>query len=239
VALLPGLDGRKMSKSYDNTIALFAPREDLRKKIMGIVTDSRLPGEPKETEGSALFQIYQAFADADETAMLAQAFAEGVAWSDAKQMLFERIDREIAPMRDRYAELMAAPAEVERILRSGAEKARTESAPYMRQLREAAGLRNLAVSAGATQPQAAGKTALPAFRQYREKDGLFYFKLAAPGGAVLLQSRGYANPREAAAAIALCKEQGKAALASLQDQLQLLAQPAVVEDWLQQLQAAD
>lgn len=238
VALLPGLDGRKMSKSYDNTIALFAPREDLRKKIMDIVTDSRLPGEPKETEGSALFQIYQAFADADETAVLAQAFADGIAWSEAKQMLFERIDREIAPMRERYAELMAAPAEVERILRSGAEKARTESVPYMRQLREAAGLRNLAVSAGAAQPQAAGKSALPAFRQYREKDGLFYFKLAAPGGTVLLQSRGYANPREAAAAIALCKEQGKSALASLQDQVQLLAQPAVVEDWLQQLQAA-
>ena len=89
-----------------------------------------------------------------------------------------------------------------------AEKARAESAPYMRQLRTSAGLRSLSVSAVAAQPKAAGKSAPPAFRQYREKDGLFYFKLATPGGAALLQSRGYANPREAAAAIALCKEQG-------------------------------
>ena len=120
-----------------------------------------------------------------------------------------------------------------------AEKARAESAPYMRQLRTSAGLRSLSVSAVAAQPKAAGKSAPPAFRQYREKDGLFYFKLATPGGAALLQSRGYANPREAAAAIALCKEHGKAALASLQDQVQLLAQPSVVEEGLQQLQSTD
>ena len=239
VALLPGLDGRKMSKSYDNTIALFVPPEELRKKIMAIVTDSRAPGEPKDTEGSALFQIYQAFATPEETATFARAFADGIAWGEAKQMLFERIDREIAPMRQRYTELMANPAEVERILQAGAEKARAESAPYMRQLRTSAGLRSLSVSAVAAQPKAAGKSAPPAFRQYREKDGLFYFKLATPGGAALLQSRGYANPREAAAAIALCKEHGKAALASLQDQVQLLAQPSVVEEGLQQLQSTD
>ena len=239
VATLPGLDGRKMSKSYDNTIALFVPPEELRKKIMAIVTDSRAPGEPKDTEGSALFQIYQAFASNEETAAFAKAFASGIAWGEAKQMLFERIDREIAPMRQRYTELMANPAEVERILQAGAEKARAESAPYMRQLRTSAGLRSLSVSAVAAQPKAAGKSAPPAFRQYREKDGLFYFKLATPGGAALLQSRGYANPREAAAAIALCKEHGKAALASLQDQVQLLAQPSVVEEGLQQLQSTD
>lgn len=101
VALLPGLDGRKMSKSYDNTIPLFAPAEELRKKIMGIVTDSRAPGQAKDTEGSALFQIYRAFATPQETAAFAQAFADGIAWGDAKQALFERIDREIAPMRAR------------------------------------------------------------------------------------------------------------------------------------------
>jgi tryptophanyl-tRNA synthetase len=100
VALLPGLDGRKMSKSYDNTIALFGPREQLKKQIMSIVTDSRAPGEPKDTEGSALFQIYQAFADDAETAAFAQAFADGIAWGDAKQRLFERIDAEIGPMRE-------------------------------------------------------------------------------------------------------------------------------------------
>ena len=102
VALLPGLDGRKMSKSYDNVIGLFAPREQVRKQIFSIVTDSRAPGEPKDTEGSALFQIYQAFASAQETQKLRQAYAEGISWADAKQLLFERIDREIAPMRERY-----------------------------------------------------------------------------------------------------------------------------------------
>ena len=92
VATLPGLDGRKMSKSYDNTIPLFSSREQLKKLIGGILTDSRAPGEPKDTEGSALFQIYQAFASEPETAALRQAYGEGIAWGEAKQMLFARID---------------------------------------------------------------------------------------------------------------------------------------------------
>ena len=112
VATLPGLDGRKMSKSYNNTIPLFAPRAYLRKQITSIVTDSRAPGEPKETEGSALFQIYQAFADADETEMLRKAYADGIGWGDAKQLLFERIDLEVAPLRERYEALMADPAQI-------------------------------------------------------------------------------------------------------------------------------
>jgi tryptophanyl-tRNA synthetase len=107
VATLPGTDGRKMSKSYDNTIPLFASRAQLKKLIGGIVTDSRAPGEPKEVEGSALFQIYQAFASDDETSALRQAYASGIGWADAKQMVFERLDREITPMRERYEALIA------------------------------------------------------------------------------------------------------------------------------------
>src|SRR5690606_13039315 len=80
VATLPGLDGRKMSKSYDNVIPLFAPREQLRKLILSIVTDSRAPGEPKDTKGSALFEIYRAFAGADETEAMRRAYAEGIGW---------------------------------------------------------------------------------------------------------------------------------------------------------------
>src|SRR5690349_3690308 len=140
VALLPGLDGRKMSKSYDNVIALFAPPDIIRKQIAGIVTDSRAPGEPKDTEGSALFQIYQAFASDEETAALRKAYAEGIGWGDAKQMLFERIDREMAPLRARYEELMNNPAEIERILLVGADKARKLSRPFMTELRHAVGL---------------------------------------------------------------------------------------------------
>ncbi|NCP40921.1 MAG: tryptophan--tRNA ligase, partial [Rhodoferax sp.] len=99
VATLPGLDGRKMSKSYDNTIPLFAARAQLQKLIGSIVTDSKAHGEPKNVEGSALFQIYQAFASADEARTLQQAYLDGIAWGDAKQIVFERVDREIAPMR--------------------------------------------------------------------------------------------------------------------------------------------
>ena len=222
VALLPGLDGRKMSKSYDNTIPLFVPQAEMKKRILSIVTDSRAPGEPKDTEGSALFQIYQAFATPEETATFARAFADGIAWGEAKQLLFERIDREIAPMRARYAELIANPAEVERILLAGAEKARAESAPYTRQLREAAGLRSLAQAAQGAAQTADKKAALPVFKQYREKDGQFYFKLSAANGEVLLQSKGYANPRDAAGAIAALKQQGAAALAGVLAQLEAL-----------------
>jgi len=200
VALLPGLDGRKMSKSYDNTIPLFTPRAQLQKLIAGIVTDSRAPGEPKDTEGSALFQIYQAFASAEETEALRRAFAEGIAWGDAKQMLFERIDREIAPLRARYDSLMADPAQIERILLAGAEKARTLSRPFMGRLRHAVGLRTLAEGTGggkAAQPSKAKSASKMGFKQYRERDGLFYFKLLDERGSTLLQSLGFKSPQDA------------------------------------------
>jgi tryptophanyl-tRNA synthetase len=213
VATLPGLDGRKMSKSYDNTIPLFAPREQLRKLIAGIKTDSRAPGEPKDTEGSALFQIYQAFASPQETAALRQAYAEGIAWAEAKQLLFERIDREIAPKRAAYEELIAHPERLEALLRAGAAKARRIATPFIARLRHAVGLRDLRAQAAA-QPQRKEKAALPSFKQYREADGLFYFKLVDAQGRLLLQSAGYASPQEAGAAIqALRADDG--ALASL------------------------
>ena len=212
VALLPGLDGRKMSKSYDNTIPLFAPATQMRKQIMGIVTDSKAPGEPKATEGSALFQIYQAFASAAETAALAKAYAEGIAWGDAKQLLFERIDREVAPMREKYEALMANPAELDRILLAGADKARRLATPFIRELRHAVGLRPLGL---ATQSPTAIKTdrpALSSFKQYREKDGQFYFKLVSAQGQVLLQSKGFASPRDAGQLIGRLQQEGGQAL---------------------------
>ena len=124
VATLPGVDGRKMSKSYDNHIPLFSPRPQLRKLIAGIVTDSRQPAEPKEVDGSALFQIYQAFASEEETASLRKAYADGIAWGGAKELVFERLDREITPMRERYDALIGDPAAIEQILLRGAAKAR-------------------------------------------------------------------------------------------------------------------
>ena len=240
VALLPGLDGRKMSKSYDNTIALFGPREQLKKQIMSIVTDSRAPGEPKSTDGSALYQIYRAFADDAEAAAFAQAFADGIAWGDAKQRLFERIDAEIGPMRERYQHLIAHPEEVEQLLLRGAEKARAIATPFMRELRHAVGLRPLQAAAQAGQAQAAIKTeVLASFKQYREQDGRFYFKLVDATDQVLLQSRGFDSPREAGQAVKRLQTDGAAALDALGAQLDLPggASPAL-RDALQMLQTA-
>ena len=240
VATLPGLDGRKMSKSYDNHIPLFAPRQQLKKLVAGILTDSRAPGEPKETEGSALFQIYQAFASAEETATLRQAYLDGISWADAKQVLFERIDREMAPMRERYTALMAAPDKMEDILRAGAQKARKLATPFTAELRHAVGLRDLRSASALPKAAKTSKAALPSFKQYRESDGKFYFKLQESAGRVLLQSAGFATPQEAAKAIALLREQGALALGQLQETFVL--QPGIKEDdvvlALQQMDAA-
>ncbi len=214
VATLPGLDGRKMSKSYDNTIPLFAPREQLRKLVMGLLTDSRAPGEPKDPEGSALFQVYQAFATAEETQALRQAYAQGIAWGDAKGLLFERLDREIAPMREAYEHHMAHPETVEAILRQGAEKARALATPLMGRVRHAVGLRSLA-AAGAAAADTAAKTpkaAVPLVKQYRESDGRFHFKLTEANGTLLLQSPGFDAPKACAAVLAALQAGGLAAV---------------------------
>ena len=213
VALLPGLDGRKMSKSYNNTIPLFAPRDQLSRLIAGIVTDSRTPREPKEVEGSALFQIYQAFASEPETTALRKAYADGIGWGDAKQLLFERIDREVAPMRQRYHELIGKPGSIETLLRAGAEKARAVATPFMNELRQAVGLRNLASQTSAPAKGKSLKSDVPAFKQYREKDGQYYFKLIDTDARPLLQSSGFDSPREAALVISTLQKDGLTALA--------------------------
>ena len=211
VATLPGLDGRKMSKSYDNTIPLFAPRAELKKLIFSIVTDSRAPGEPKDTEGSALFQLHQAFSTPEQSAAFARAFAEGIGWGDAKQALFERIDAEVAPMREKYEALMAKPIEIEAILREGAIKARKIATPLLAELRHAVGLRDLREQVVVAKA-AKAKVAMPQFKQYREADGRFHFKLVAADGRELLLGLGHASPREAGQAIARLKADAGAGL---------------------------
>ena len=209
VATLPGLDGRKMSKSYNNTIPLFSSRDQLKKLIGSLLTDSRAPGEPKDTEGSALFQIYQAFATTEETEALRRAYAEGIAWGDAKQVLLERVDQVIAPMREQYDTLINNPARIEQTLLAGAERARALATPFIKELRSAVGLRSLAQTSTAQSTKAA-KVALPSFKQYREADGKFYFKLLAADGRLLLQSTGFAAPKEAGQAIAQLQTQADA-----------------------------
>ncbi|MGB5256552.1 MAG: tryptophan--tRNA ligase [Woeseiaceae bacterium] len=142
-AVLAGLDGRKMSKSYNNTIPLFAPEKALRKLIMKIKTNSLEPGEPKDTAGSTLFDIFRAFATPAETAEVEKLYADGIAWGAMKQKLFEYINEHIKPARDEYDRLIADPAVVEAELQKGAERARSIAVPYMAKIRDAIGIRKL------------------------------------------------------------------------------------------------
>lgn len=143
VAVLPGHDGRKMSKSYDNIIPLWLPEKKLRKSIMKIVTNSLEPGEPKGIGDSALFAIYAAFASPEQRRAMRQAFADGIAWGEAKQQTFELIDAELALARERYEDLVAHPARIEEVLRHGAARARAEATPFLQRIREAVGIRPL------------------------------------------------------------------------------------------------
>ncbi|MFZ2553009.1 tryptophan--tRNA ligase [Psychrobacter sp. BF1] len=149
--LLTGLDGRKMSKSYGNTIPLFgdmnpqlSSEKQMHKAIMKIVTNSQLPNEPKDPDDSAIFEIYKAFASAEEVAAMREQFATGIGWGEAKQALFEKINNEIAPFRARYQELMNNPIQLEEILQMGADKARRHSRKQLDKTRRAIGIRPLA-----------------------------------------------------------------------------------------------
>ncbi len=139
-ATILGLDGRKMSKSYNNTIPLFETEKKFKKLINKIKTNSLEPGEPKETDGCTLFGIYKAFATASEVAEISQRYAEGIAWGEMKKVLFEKINEQIAPARERYIALMEAPEYIEEQLQEGAMKARKISVPFMQEIREAVGI---------------------------------------------------------------------------------------------------
>lgn len=144
VAVLQGLDGRKMSKSYNNTIPLFDSEKRLRKAVNQIRTNLLEPGEPKDPDDSVVFQVWSAFADEAATADMRRAFEEGIAWGEAKKQLFELINAELAGPRDEYARLMAEPAHIESVLQRGAERARVHSSALMGKVRAAVGIRPLA-----------------------------------------------------------------------------------------------
>ncbi|KAA1193332.1 tryptophan--tRNA ligase [Pseudohalioglobus sediminis] len=140
VAVLQGLDGRKMSKSYNNTIPLFLAEKPLRKHINKIKTNLLEPGEPKDPDTSTVFQMWAAFADESETARMREEFANGIAWGEAKKQLFELVNSELAEARERYDQLMEDPGYIENELQKGAERAREYSAPLMRSVRDAVGI---------------------------------------------------------------------------------------------------
>ncbi len=215
VATLPGLDGRKMSKSYDNTVPLFeGGAKGLREAVARIVTDSRLPGEPKDPDSTALTALFDAFATADERHAFRADLQAGLAWGEAKQRLVHQIETQLSPLRARYAELMAHPDHIEAILQAGAAKARAVARPALASLRDAVGLRPMrAVNIGSAKATAAKAAAhLPSFKQYREGDGRFYFKLQAADGQLLLQSEGFDEGRAAGAWVKRLKTEGAAAL---------------------------
>ncbi|MDF2529938.1 MAG: trpS [Gammaproteobacteria bacterium] len=137
---LPGLDGRKMSKSYDNTIPLFAESSALKKLIMKVKTNSQAPNEPKETEGETLFQIYRAFANPAEIEAMCQRYQAGIGWGEVKNTLFELLENRLAEPRKRYEDLIAHPQKVQAILQEGAEKARQKAKPMLANIRQAIGI---------------------------------------------------------------------------------------------------
>ncbi|MFT0533900.1 tryptophan--tRNA ligase [Castellaniella hirudinis] len=201
VATLPGLDGRKMSKSYHNTIPLFeGGARALKAAVAQIVTDSRLPGEPKDADSAHLFTLYRAFATHAQADAFKQALADGLGWGEAKQALCRCIEDQIGPMRDNYARLMANPGRIEDILQAGAEKARRIAVPFMDQLRAAVGLRQPAAAGAAggrkTDAARAGKAAQARLVSFREADGGFRQRLFAADGAELLLSEPFADPKQ-------------------------------------------
>jgi tryptophanyl-tRNA synthetase len=213
VATLPGLDGRKMSKSYDNTIPLFeGGAKGLKDAVARIVTDSRLPGEPKDPDSSSLVTIYDAFATAQQRTQMRTDLRAGLGWGDAKQRTVELIESHLGPMRARYEELMAHPEQVEDALMAGADKARKVAQPLMQELRAAVGLRKMVALPTRQKAPTATKQALPLFKQYREPDGRFYLKLQDSDGTLLLQAGGFAEGREAGQFIKRLKAEGVAAL---------------------------
>ena len=198
VATLPGLDGRKMSKSYDNTIPLFeGGAKATRAAVMRIVTDSREPGEPKDAEGSALFTMYRAFAHAEQTASFRADLEGGLAWGEAKQRLVACIEAELEPMREHYAALMARPDDIEEILQAGAAKARKLATPLLDQLRTAVGLGRGVPQVGKRKSSKKSSGKRLRVVSFREKDGSFRFRLLASDGEELVLSRAFADPKTA------------------------------------------
>ncbi len=144
VAVLQGLDGRKMSKSYGNTIPLFGTPKQLQKSINKIKTNLLEPGEPKNPDDATVFQIWSAFASDSERERMRGDFLAGIGWGEAKKQLFELVNAELAEPRERYMELMASPARVEEILQAGAERLRPQSKALLERVRDAVGLRRYA-----------------------------------------------------------------------------------------------
>ncbi|WP_308635536.1 tryptophan--tRNA ligase [Paenibacillus silvisoli] len=138
-SVIPGLDGRKMSKSYANTIPLFESEGELKKLINKIKTDSTPPNEPKDPATSTIFLLYSEFASQEQIEQFRAKFREGISWGEAKQELFHVMNTYLEGPRKRYNELMAAPEQIDRILSEGAKKARAMAAPMLEKVKSRIG----------------------------------------------------------------------------------------------------
>ncbi|WP_022966525.1 tryptophan--tRNA ligase [Denitrificimonas caeni] len=196
VATLPGLDGRKMSKSYDNTIPLFSSSKELKSAISRIVTDSKLPGEAKDPDNSHLFTLYQAFSTPAEQAAIRADLQDGLAWGEAKQRLFTLLDEQLSEPRERYHALLAKPNELEDILQAGAAKARKTAGPFLQQLREAVGLRSFAVQGADLTSSKKKAKKVSRVVSFRDDEG-FRFRVLNRKGEDLLLSKAFADGRAA------------------------------------------
>jgi tryptophanyl-tRNA synthetase len=199
VATLPGLDGRKMSKSYDNTVPLFTSAKDMKEAISRIVTDSRLPGEAKDPDNSHLFTLYQAFATKAQSDEFHADLLQGLGWGDAKQRLFQLLDAELGEAREHYHQLIERPADLEDILQAGAQKARRVATPFLGELREAVGLRSFRTAAQVATATKKKASKGARFVSFREDDGSFRFRLLAADGEQLLLSRNFPDGKTAGA----------------------------------------
>ena len=197
VATLPGLDGRKMSKSYDNTIPLFGTAKQLKDAVARIVTDSKMPGEAKDPDSANLFTLYQAFATPAQQAEFRAELLAGLGWGEAKQRLFGLLDNELGEARERYNVLLSRPDDLEDILLAGAAKARKVATPFLAELRVAVGLRSFRsqVQGDSGAKKKAAKNAR--FVSFREDDGRFRFRLLDVSGEQLLLSICFADGKAA------------------------------------------
>jgi tryptophanyl-tRNA synthetase len=136
--IIPGLDGRKMSKSYGNQIPIFDPEPELKKKIMKIITDSKLPDEPKNPDENTIYLLYRHFASPDRIADMREKFLGGkIGYGDAKKILFEAANDYLAPARERYVELMRNPDRIYKLLADGASRARAAAAKTLARIKAA------------------------------------------------------------------------------------------------------
>ncbi len=230
VATLPGLDGRKMSKSYDNTIPLFSNAKELKDAISRIVTDSKAPGEAKDPDNSHLFTLYSAFATPEQGAEFRSELLQGLGWGEAKNRLFSLLDSELGEKREHYNRLLERPADLEDILLAGAAKARRIATPFLGELRESVGLRSFrsVVQVADTGKKKAAKGVR--FVSFREEDGSFRFRLLAADGEQLLLSRNFPDGKAAGAVSKQLQQGGELDIRSETDSFHLWLDGQCVAD---------